>query len=119
MVDLDSPSLEEGFESTIVPLESFLSTNLKTITELQESTRNLLVDLLKGKKEELGHQDLEWTRIDNSMGDCEEDLGTLTLFETVGMFNKDSSILTELQEHMMCGGVGVCQQAWNGMGAMT
>lgn len=90
-LDIDSPTLDAGFEVTLMDLLPDLGStdslmlsnlrlqwrhlcaNLETLRELQQGTKDYLKSLSSGTKDELARQDLELARLDTLVGDRKEE----------------------------------------------
>mmetsp|Transcript_15992 Transcript_15992/g.24205 ORF Transcript_15992/g.24205 Transcript_15992/m.24205 type:complete len:232 (-) Transcript_15992:796-1491(-) len=109
-LDLNSPTLDAGFEVTVLDLVDdlgvndsmvlsnlreqwrLLGQNLKTLKELQEGAREGLRNLANGSSEEFARVDLELSRLDHRLGERGEEAGTLSAFDMISMLWEDLSV---------------------------
>jgi len=108
-LDLNSPTLDAGFEVTVLDLVDdlgandsmvlsnlreqwrLLGQNLRTLKELQEGAREGLRNLSSASAEEFARVNLELSRLDNRLGERNEDAGTMAAFNMIAMLWEERS----------------------------
>eukprot|EP00546_Thalassionema_frauenfeldii_P013470 CAMPEP_0178911166 /NCGR_PEP_ID=MMETSP0786-20121207/9531_1 /TAXON_ID=186022 /ORGANISM="Thalassionema frauenfeldii, Strain CCMP 1798" /LENGTH=377 /DNA_ID=CAMNT_0020583557 /DNA_START=281 /DNA_END=1414 /DNA_ORIENTATION=- len=115
-LDLNSPTLDAGFEVTVLDLVDdlgandsmvlsnlreqwrLLGQNLRTLKELQEGAREGLRNLSSASAEEFARVNLESSRLDNKLGERNEDAGTMAAFNMIAMLWEERSSQDKLEE---------------------
>mmetsp|Transcript_5656 Transcript_5656/g.8690 ORF Transcript_5656/g.8690 Transcript_5656/m.8690 type:complete len:187 (-) Transcript_5656:539-1099(-) len=115
-LELNSPTLEAGFKVMILDFVDdlglndsmvlsnlqepwrLLGQNLMTMKEIQEGTRDALKNLSKGSSDKISRVDLELWKLDNRLGKCNEEAGTLLVFDMIGVLWEDTRQVDKLEE---------------------
>mmetsp|Transcript_25523 Transcript_25523/g.33294 ORF Transcript_25523/g.33294 Transcript_25523/m.33294 type:complete len:151 (-) Transcript_25523:1083-1535(-) len=117
-LDLKSPSLDAGFELTMVDLMEDLGTNneimlsnlrdqwrqlghnLTTLKDMHDGIRVALRNLSQGSTEEIARIDLELSRLDNRLGVQNEEAGTLSAFDLISLLWEEMKKVDKMEEHV-------------------